>query len=64
MKKISSEQEKIEFKFRKQAQNDKKVKNAYLLVHSEKLGVDINIAEGQTEGIQATPEQANHLASV
>jgi D-alanyl-D-alanine carboxypeptidase len=35
-----------------------------LLVHSEKLGVDINIAEGQTEGIQANPKQSNHLASV
>jgi len=57
-------QEKIESKFRQQVQNDKKVKNAYLLVYSEKLGIDINIAEGQTEGIQATPEQANHLASV
>lgn len=57
-------QEKIESKFRQQVQNDKKVKNAYLLVHSEKLGIDINIAEGKTGGIQANPKQANHLASV
>jgi D-alanyl-D-alanine carboxypeptidase len=50
--------------FRSQVQNDKKVKNAYLLVHSEKLGIDINIAEGKTGDIQANPKQANHLASV
>lgn len=64
MKKISSVQEKIEYQFRQQVQNDKKLKNAYLLVHSEKLGIDINIAEGKTGGIQANPKQANHLASV
>jgi D-alanyl-D-alanine carboxypeptidase len=57
-------QEKIESRFRQQVQNDKKVKNAYLLVYSEKLGIDINIAEGKTGEIQANPKQANHLASV
>ena len=64
MKKISTVQKKIESKFRQQAQNDKRVKNAYLLVHSEKLEIDINIAEGTTGDIQANPKQANHLASV
>ncbi len=64
MKKTSTVQEKIESKFRQQVQNDKKVKNGYLLLHSEKLGVDINIAEGRTGEIQANPKQANHLASV
>ena len=57
-------QEKIASVFRRQVQNDKKVKNAYLLVHSEKLGIDINIAEGKTGDIQANPQQGNHLASV
>ena len=57
-------QAKIESSFRKQVQNDKKGKNAYLLVHSKKLGIDINIAEGRTGEIQANPKQANHLASV
>lgn len=61
---MTTVQEKIETQFRQQVQRDKKVKNAYLLVHSEKLGIDINIAEGQTEGIPADPKQANHLASV
>ncbi|MCF8304464.1 MAG: beta-lactamase family protein [Bacteroidales bacterium] len=64
MKKIATAKEKIESNFRQQVQKDKKVENAYLLVHSEKLGVDLNIAEGKTGEIQANPEQANHLASV
>ncbi|NBC83761.1 MAG: serine hydrolase [Bacteroidetes bacterium] len=64
MEKISTVQDKIESGFRKQVKKDKKVENAYLLVHSEKLGIDINIAEGKTGAIQSNPEQANHLASV
>ncbi len=64
MKKIVTLQEEIESKFRQQVQNDKRVKNAYLLVNSQKLGVDINISEGMTGDIQANPKQANHLASV
>ncbi len=58
------QQIKIENAFRKIVKNDKKVRNAYLLVHSEKLNVDINIAEGKTGDIAANPEQANHMASV
>ena len=64
MEKIAIVQEQIENIFRQQVNSDKKVKNAYLLVHSEKLGIDINIAEGKTGEIQANPKQANHLASV
>ena len=64
MKKTTAVQEKIESNFREQVRNDKKVKNGYLLVHSEKLEIDINIAEGKTGEIQANPMQANHLASV
>ena len=64
MDKSSTVQEKIISKFRQQVKNDNRVKNAYLLVHSGKLGIDINIAEGKTGGIRANPEQANHLASV
>lgn len=55
---------KIEFLFRKQVQKDKRVKNAYLLVKSDKLKVDLKIAEGQTQNIPANPSQPNHLASV
>jgi D-alanyl-D-alanine carboxypeptidase len=64
MEKKINLQKKIETVFRQQVLKDKKVKNAYLLVHSEKLGIDINIAEGKTGDIQANPRQANHLASV
>ncbi|MCO5250183.1 MAG: beta-lactamase family protein [Candidatus Kapabacteria bacterium] len=64
MKNIATVKEEIESNFRQQVQNDKKVKNAYLLVHSEKLGIEINISEGKTGEFQANPKQANHLASV
>jgi D-alanyl-D-alanine carboxypeptidase len=64
MKEVSAIQNKIVSKFRQQVQNDKNVTNAYLLVQSEKLGIDINIAEGKTGETPANPKQANHLASV
>mgnify|MGYP006287351839 CR=1 FL=1 len=64
MEKSSSIKEKIESTFRQQVKKDKKVKNAYLLVHSEKLGIELNIAEGSTGEIPAHPDQPNHLASV
>ncbi|MFW5792956.1 MAG: serine hydrolase domain-containing protein [Bacteroidota bacterium] len=55
---------KIEENFRKIARKDKNVKNAYLLVNSEKLGIDINIAEGATGNFPANNQQPNYLASV
>ncbi|MCF8363827.1 MAG: beta-lactamase family protein [Prolixibacteraceae bacterium] len=64
MDKIAIVKEQIETIFRKQVRGDKKLKNAYLLVHSDKLGIDMNIAEGKTDEISANPKQANHLASV
>jgi len=54
----------IEKSFRKQVKNDKTVKNAFLLVSSDKLNIDIKIAEGKTGHIEANPQQPNHLASV
>jgi len=57
-------QAKIEDKFRKQVRSDKKVKNACLLVHSEKLNINLNIAEGATGNTTADINQPNHLASV
>lgn len=62
--KPSTTQSNIETSFRKKAQNDKKVKNAYLLVHSEKHNIHLNIAEGTTGNIKADTTQPNHLASV
>ena len=62
--KQSATQSKIENAFRKQVQKDKKVSNAYLLVHSDKLNIHFNIAEGATGNVRANPEQPNHMASV
>jgi D-alanyl-D-alanine carboxypeptidase len=42
----------------------KNVKNVYLLVISEKLGIDINIAEGKTDKIKAGRSQPKHMANV
>ncbi len=54
----------IEKSFGKQVRKDKTVKNAFLLVSSDKLKIDIRIAEGKTGDIDANPHQPNHLASV
>jgi len=62
--KDKSTQEKIEDLFRKQVLNDKRIKNACLLVHSEKFNVHLNVASGSTDNIEAHIEQPNHLASV
>ena len=53
----------IERAFRKQVQNDRTVRGAYLLVQSEKLGVNLNIAESGN-GSSVHVDQPNHLASV
>lgn len=55
---------KIESSFRKQVVKDKRVRSAYLLVHSEKLNVHLNIAEGETGNVKANINQPVHLASV
>jgi len=54
----------IESAFRKQVRKDARVKNAYLLVHSEKLNLNLNIAEGKGGSTSAETSQLNHLASV
>src|SRR6056297_451522 len=54
----------IEEMFRKKVQNDSKVNNAYLLIHSKKLNIHMNIAEGKTGDLNANPEQPNYMASV
>ena len=57
-------QSKIENAFRRQARKDDRVKNAYLLVYSEELGIDLRVAEGQTGSVEATTDQPLYLASV
>lgn len=56
--------ENIETSFRRLVNKDKRIRNAYLLVNSAKADLDIMIAEGNTGGIKANINQANHLASV
>jgi D-alanyl-D-alanine carboxypeptidase len=55
---------KISETFRKQVKQDSKIKNAYLLVHSEPLGIDLKVAEGSTDGQPANIDQPNYMASV
>ncbi len=55
---------KIESLFRKKVNNDSKVKNAFLLVHSDNRDLHITLAEGNTGDIQSTPQQPNYMASV
>ena len=59
----STSESRIESAFRKQVQSDQRVRGAYLLVQSDKLGVDLNIAESGN-GSQVHVDQPNHLASV
>ncbi len=54
----------IENVFRAQVSKDERVKNAYLLVYSEKLEVNLKIAEGETVGLPADFQQPNYMASV
>jgi D-alanyl-D-alanine carboxypeptidase len=54
----------IETMFRQQVQSDKKVRNAYLLVHSDSLKIHLSIAEGKSGNFNAHPRQPNHLTSV
>jgi D-alanyl-D-alanine carboxypeptidase len=50
--------------FRKKVRGDVNVRNAYLLAHSEKLGIDFNIAEGSTGSMPANARQPYYIASV
>jgi len=54
----------IENIFRNKVRKDSKIENAYLLVHSDKLGLHMNVAEGSTGNINANPQQPNYMASV
>lgn len=48
--------------FKNTVQKDKRIRNAYLLVFSEKLGIHLNLAEGTEKEIHS--QQPNYLASV
>lgn len=53
----------IEAAFRKQVKSDRRLRGAFLLVQSARVGVDLNIAESGN-GSPVHPDQPNHLASV
>lgn len=50
--------------FRKTVQKDAKIHNAYLLADSAKLGVHLNLAEGETGSAAACAQQPYYIASV
>lgn len=54
----------LENNFKKAVANDKRIKNAYLLVASKKLNLHFNLAQGKIGKTQAHIDQPVHLASV
>lgn len=56
--------EELENRFRKRVQKDKKIQNAYLLIHSEKHGIHLKLAEGQTKDVPAHPDQLYFISSI
>ncbi len=54
----------IEIMFRNQVRKDKKIINAWLLVHSDKAGLHLNLAEGPGENDKPAPQQPVYMASV
>jgi D-alanyl-D-alanine carboxypeptidase len=61
--KMTKEQtlQKIENSFVEKVQSDTNLKNAFLLVHSEKLNIDLNLAAGSAN---PRPDQPHYMASV
>lgn len=54
----------IEAAFRRQVQGDRNVKNAYLLVKSDRRDVELRVAEGTTGETPANVRQPIHMTSV
>ena len=54
----------IEKLFRDTARKDRKIHNAYLLVESDKLGIQLKLAEGSTNDVPANENQPYYVASV
>lgn len=61
---ITQAQTKLQQLFKNKVSRDKKISNAYMLIHSDKLGIHLNMAEGTTEKVPATPQQPYFIASV
>jgi len=61
---IKNTKQSIEKLFRNTVQKDHKIHNAYLLVHSDKLGIHLNISEGSTNSVPTNENQPYYIASV
>ena len=61
---IENTKQSIDKLFRDTVRKDHKVHNAYLLVHSDKLGIHLNIAEGSTNNMPANENQPYYIASI
>ena len=61
---LNNEISSIEALFRKQVKRDARIKNAFLLVHSDKTGLHLNISEGPGNNGKPDPRQPNYMASV
>ncbi|UNK20653.1 beta-lactamase family protein [Paenibacillus sp. N3/727] len=55
---------KIENLFKRIVQKDQRIHNAYFLVHSEKFGIHLNLAEGFTGNMSANGQQRYLIASI
>lgn len=54
----------IKSHFQKKVRNDRRIHSAYLLVHSEKYGIHLNMAEGSNGSTPADVRQPYYTASV
>lgn len=54
----------LEDYFRNVVRKDPKIHNAYLLIHSERHGIHLNMAEGSINEVPAHPQQPYHIASI
>lgn len=50
--------------FANEVEKDSKIHNAYMLVHSDKLGIHIDLAEGSTGDMSANSQQPYFIASI
>jgi D-alanyl-D-alanine carboxypeptidase len=57
-------QRSIEDMFRKRVSKDASIHNAYLSVHSDKLGIQMGVAAGASNGVPAHPDQRFYIASI
>lgn len=51
-------------RFREVVRRDRKIRSAFLMIHSDGLGVHLSMAEGTCGGVPAVPEQPYYVASV